>query len=147
MFKFNNFTTKNNSQLGFTMIELAVSIMILSVSFFALWQALPFSLKIIKTSENTTKASYLAQAKLEEIRSLGYDNCGLGTIEPKQRLGSSTSYLYNFQRETNIDYIDTDFATSTTDTGMKLVNIKIYHINSLSKNENTYEINTLITKR
>lgn len=129
------------------MIELAVSIIIISTAFFGLWQALPFSLQIIKNSENLTKASYLAQAELEELRSLGYDNCGIGNTETKHRLGIAGSYLYYFQREANIEYIDSSMQSSVTDTGMKKINIKLYYTNSISKKERMYEINTILTKR
>lgn len=140
-----NFFIKNNS--GMSLIESMVAITILMVAFISLMQAFPFGLAINKTSENATKASYLTQDKIEELYSLGYDNIGTGTIEAKHRLSDdAANFLYNFQRQTIVNYVDGSLADSGTDLGMKKISVTVYFTNSISKTEMNYNTTTLISK-
>jgi len=132
---------------GFTLIEVMVSFFIFSMVFIALAYAFPQGLMINKTAENSTKASYLAQAKLEELNSLNYADIAVGAIEAKHRLAEdAASYLYYFQRQTEVVYVDGDLQASATDTGLKKVTVTIYFANSLSKTEKTYTTTTLISQ-
>ncbi|MDO9399558.1 MAG: prepilin-type N-terminal cleavage/methylation domain-containing protein [bacterium] len=143
MFK-NNF----NNNHGFSLIEIMVAFLILVIAFIGLIQAFPFSQIMVKTAENSSKASYLAQDKLEQILSLGYDNIPIGVIETKQRLSaSSTDYLYYFQRQTTIDYIDGNFQVSASSTGIKKISTTVYYTNNISKTEKSYNISTIISQR
>jgi len=133
---------------GLSLIEIMVSLMILTVAFLGLIQAFPFSQAINKTAENATKASYLAQDKIEQLQSLGYSGIVVGTIEAKQRLSADpSSYLYYFQRQTEVSYVDGDLQTAVSDTGMKKISTTIYYTNSISKTEKSYNITTLVSKR
>lgn len=135
------------NQRGMSLLEIMVALSILVVTFITLMQSFPLSLSINKTSENATKASYLAQAKLEELNSLGYNNISTGTIEAKHRLSEdSTNYLYYFQRQTTVSYVDGNLQTSGTDTGLKKIAITIYYTNSLSKTEKSYTTATLLSQ-
>lgn len=117
--------TKNNN--GFTLIESTISIMVLVVGLLAIMQFFPFALRIIGNSQSTTIASNLAVAKLEELQASSYDDIAVGTIEPKQRISAdNTNYLYNFQRETIVELIDSNLNTSVTDIGLKKITVNVY---------------------
>lgn len=130
-----------------SLIEVMVSFSILILVLIALAQTFPMALTINKTSENAAKASYLAQAKLEELNSLGYDNISTGLVESKHRLSAdSANYLYYFQRQTEISYVDANLQTSLADTGLKKISVTVYYTNALSKTEKNYSTITLISR-
>jgi len=138
----------SNNQIGLSIIEIMVAFSILVIAFVGIAQAFPFSLSINKTAENSTIASYLAQGKIEELFSLGYDNMGLGVVEVKQRLDNdSDNYLYQYKRQTEIDYVDGDLVVSAIDTGMKKMAVTVYFNNAISNQEQSYNITTLITHK
>lgn len=130
-----------------SLLEIMVSLSILVVTFITLMQSFPLALTINKTSENATKASYLAQEKLEELNSLGYDNIAVGAIEAKHRLSDiPTDYLYYFQRQTTVNYVDANLQNSASDVGLKKISVIVYYANALSKTEKTYSTVTLISQ-
>lgn len=130
-----------------TLIEVMVSFSILIIVLIALAQTFPLALTINKTSENAAKASYLAQAKMEELDSLGYDNMSTGTIEPKHRLSDDpANYLYYFQRQTEINYVDGNLAASLSDTGLKKILVTVYYTDALFKIEKNYTTMTLASQ-
>jgi len=135
------------SQVGMSLLEIMVSLSILALTFIALMQSFPTALTINKTSENSTKASYLAQEKLEELNSLGYNNITVGTIEAKHRLSDTQSdYLYYFQRQTIVDYVDSNLQNSASDIGLKKISVTVYYTNALSKTEKSYSTVTLMSQ-
>ena len=130
-----------------SLLEIMVSLSILALTFIALMQSFPTALTINKTSENSTKASYLAQEKLEELNSLGYNNITVGTIEAKHRLSDNQGdYLYYFQRQTIVDYFDGNLQNSASDTGLKKISVTVYYTNALSKTEKSYSTVTLMSQ-
>lgn len=137
-----------NQQQGLSIIEIMVAFSILVMAFVGLAYSFPFGLSISKTAESSTVASYLAQAKIEEVISLGYDNINVGTIEAKHRLYDDTSsYLYNYQRETIVNYVDGDLNDAAEDNGIKKISCTLYFISAISNSEDSYNITTLISKR
>lgn len=136
-----------NGPTGMSLLEIMVSLSILMVTFITLMQSFPLALTINKTSENATKASYLAQEKLEELNSLGYGNVAVGAIEAKHRLSDiPTDYLYYFQRQTTVNYVNGDLQDSALDTGLKKISVIVYYTNALSKIEKNYPTVTLISQ-
>jgi len=135
-------------QKGLSLIEIMVAITILTVAFVGMVQAFPFGLSISKEAADSTVASYLCQSKLEEVVSLGYDNITIGTIEARHRLSDDpTNYLYFYERETTTAYVDGDLNEVGSDQGMKKISSTVYYINAIYKNENSYNITTLISQR
>lgn len=131
-----------------SLIETMVALLILMVAFISLIQSFPFSQNMVKTAENSTKASYLAQNELEQLLALNYDNVPVGTIEAKQRLsGDSSNYLYDFQRDTTVNYLDSNWQISVSDTGIKKISVTVYYTDSISKKENSYTVSTLVSQR
>ncbi|MCK5510769.1 hypothetical protein KAI65_04495 [Candidatus Parcubacteria bacterium] len=137
-----------NNQAGVSLLELSIAIMILVGSLIPLTQAFPYSSSIISSAKNDTIASYLAQEKIEEILSLGYENTGIDIVEARHSLGTATSsYLCFFERESIVKYVDTDLQDSLVDTGLKKINTAVYYMDKISNNEKTFTINTLLVAR
>lgn len=136
---------KNNKK-GFSLIEIMAAFSIVSLVFIGLMQAFPYGLSINKTAQNTTVASFLAQGEIESIRSLGYTNIPLGTVAKHRMSADTTDYRYNFQAETVVTYVDSNLNNSGTDQGLKKISVTLYFTNSISKNESSYNITTLISQ-
>ncbi len=136
------------NQKGMTLLEIMVAFTIVTGSFISILQAFPMGLSLNKRSEMASVASYLAQEKIEELWSLGYEDTATGTVESKHPLGEGPDdYLYQFQRETVVNYVDDSLAATSSDAGMKRISTTIYYIDALDKNEKSYNITTLISQR
>ena len=147
MTKKNNFIFLERNEQGITMIEVMVTFVIISIAFIGIIQSFPYGLSITKEAEQATTASFLAQQKLEELNSFGYEFVDTGIIEAKHRLSSDTSsYLYNYQRNTVVSYIDSNLNDSLIDTGIKKISVSVYYNNVLSKKEKIYNISTLLSQ-
>lgn len=139
---------KNLNQKGLSLIEIVVAIFILTLTLIFISSIFPAGLAINKRASNATIASYLAQGKIEELHFLKYGNIATGTIETKHRLAtSSQSYLYYFQRKTEVSYVDGNLDATTTNAGLKKLSATIYYTDSVSKTEKEYNITTLISQR
>ncbi|MFA6106966.1 MAG: type II secretion system protein [Patescibacteria group bacterium] len=136
------------NQKGITILEIMVSMMIVSLAFTGLMHSFPLGLAINREAENATLASFLAQSKIEELHSLGYEAVSPGTIEEKHRLSvNQENYLYNFQRETSVGFVDGNLAASGADTGLLKITVSVYYPDALSKKEKSYAVSTLIAQR
>ncbi len=138
---------KYSNSNGLSLLEIVVALAIIFVAFLGLIQTFPFSLTINKTAENMTKAAFLAQAKIEQLKSLSYQDVNIGVIEAKHQLSETPDdYLYYFQRETTVNYIDNNLQDSIIDQGMKKISINVYYTNSLSKDEKIYNLTTFMNQ-
>ncbi len=135
-------------KMGFSLIEVVVAFSILTIAFIFILSSFPFALSVTKGAENSSLASYLAQEKIEELNSLNYENVNVGVIEAKHRLSSVQSdYLYNFQRETEVIYVNGNLNQESADQGIKKISVNVYYLEPVSKNEKTFNISTLISRR
>ena len=133
---------------GFSLVEVMVAFAILAGAFMALSSSFPFGSAINKGAENISIASYLAQEKIEDLISSGYDNIATGTTESKHRLSDdANNYLYFYQREASADYVDAVLAVSAADTGIKKISTTVYYRDPAGKTEKNYNITTLITQK
>jgi prepilin-type N-terminal cleavage/methylation domain-containing protein len=136
------------NEKGMSLVEIMVAFSILSVAFMAISYSFPFGLTINKSAESSTIASFLAQDKVEEIISLGYDNTNVGNIEVRHKLSDNEDdYRFVYEREANISYVDSDLNYSLDDVGLKKISVTVYYINSISKQADSYNITTLISRR
>jgi prepilin-type N-terminal cleavage/methylation domain-containing protein len=136
------------NEKGMSLVEIMVAFSILSVAFMAISYSFPFGLTINKSAESSTIASFLAQDKVEEIISLGYDNTNVGNIEVRHKLSDNEDdYRFVYEREANISYVDSDLNYSLNDVGLKKISVTVYYINSISKQADSYNITTLISRR
>ncbi|MCK5320760.1 hypothetical protein KAJ61_05230, partial [Candidatus Parcubacteria bacterium] len=69
-------------------------------------------------------------------------------VETRHSLGTATSsYLYLFERESVVKYVDADIQDSLADTGLKKISTTIYYKDKISNNEKTFIISTLLVTR
>lgn len=137
----------SNNKKGFSLIELIVAFSIIGVAFVSLIQAFPFGLSISKESENKTIASYLAQKKIEELLSLGYNDINTGTIENISHLSPDQSGpLYSYGRETVVSYVDGNLSDSAIDGGMKKIITTIHYPSGGIGSQKNLTISTLVSK-
>jgi Tfp pilus assembly protein PilV len=133
---------------GISLIEAAIAITVLLVGIVAAAQIFPLAVKVNKTAEQTTVAADLAQSKIEEVFSQGFENIPLGTIEPRQRLAnSSTNPFYYYERQTVVDYVDSDLNYSAATTGLKRISTTIYWRNAVSKTEKNTNVIIIISQK
>lgn len=132
---------------GFSLIEIMAAFSIIGLVFVGLMQSFPYGLSINKTSENSTIASFLAQGEIEEIRSLGYDNIIVGYTAKHPLSNDLNDYRNKFQSEIDINFVDSNLNEILVDEGMKKISVTIYFTNSISKNESSYNITTLISQQ
>lgn len=103
---------------GFTLLEVLVSIVILSVGLLGMASLTVGIIKGNKLSNDLTTATTLAQDKMEEIRNGGYDGLPSSDTTDTEDYGDITDYTqYKRVTETDVD---------TPATGMKTVTIKVY---------------------
>lgn len=125
---------------GFTLIEIIISIFILSVGIVGILLAFPLGVQVESNAKMKTCASKLAQEKIEEVASLPYEDInssleGYGTIPGFQ----------SYKRETNIDYYNPDSSSSTTiDLGIKMVEVKLFWDSPVASIEKNINFKTLI---
>lgn len=135
-----------NNKKGYTLIEATVAILILVVGLFSVVQFFPLGLRIISDSQDLTVSSNLALSKIEEMKALSYDSIGTGTIETKQRISSDpSSYLYNYQRQTDVETIDANLNYSATDIGLKKITVTVFWQSPILSSEKSTQISSLIS--
>lgn len=145
--QYKNLRLRTYNRRGFTLIEVMVSIAIITGTFFAIISIFPFSLNMNQRAQNLTSAAYLAQAGIEKTLSMGYELSGVGAVETKARLSNDpASFLYPFYRQTTITYVDGNLADAVTDTGLKKIVSAVFWYNPLSAQEQQYTLTTLLSK-
>jgi len=90
---------KKNS---FTLIEVLISVFILTVGIITILNIFPLGLQIRKGAELSAVASWLAQEKIEEISSLSYGDIAQGPIEIRHYLDPPYNH---YEREAMVSCI------------------------------------------
>lgn len=140
------FTSKLRTTLGFSIIEILAAITFLTVGIFAIAKIFPFGIQISQNAEDRTIAATLAQDKIEELISSGYEGIAIGIIEAKQEIPSgSFGDKYNFYRQTIVSFVDGDLADSVSDTGMKKIEVTVFW--NSGGNEKNLVLKRLISRR
>ncbi len=123
-----------NNKRGITMIEAVLAVAVLTIGILGIIKLFPLALKISKNAEQETVAADLAQAKIEELFSLGYESIGTSTIEARHRLATSTQNpFYNYERQTVVTTVDSNLNTSTADLGLKKITVTVfYHLPTIN---------------
>ncbi len=136
---------------GFTLIEVLVALTLFTFGMVTVMQLLPLNKRYIKQSAMVTQATFLAQEKLELVRSVSYASLSVGTdpyYEPTTAMGiSSTDPLREFSRQTEVSYVDpaNSFTNSSTDTGIKKVIVRVsWNERSIPR---TYSLSTFVYDR
>jgi len=132
---------------GITLIEILITISVLSIGILGPLQAFPYAMKAQRTIELQTIGNHLAQEKFEELFSLSYDQISVGVIEDNQRASSDQSNpLYHFTRTTIIELVDENMLQSQSDIGFKKITTTVYWPKPLDNENNNISLITLISK-
>lgn len=133
---------------GITLIEAMITILVILIGIFSVAKIFPIAFKIDKSAEQATVAANLAQAEVENLFYLNYDNVLVGTLEAKHRLSEDpNNRLYNYQREVLVEYVDSNLQTSVTETGLKKITVNIYWNSPALNIEKSTQIISLISQK
>lgn len=127
---------------GFTIIEALIAITVLIVGIVAVLYMFPISIQIENYSQQISTALQLSQEKIEEETSKYYTNILVGTTTENQLPAPFERY----SRQTVVNYVDSNFQATSTDTGLKKMKVKVSFETPLGL-EKKVEILTLIAKR
>ncbi|MCX6784807.1 MAG: prepilin-type N-terminal cleavage/methylation domain-containing protein [Candidatus Komeilibacteria bacterium] len=128
------------SKSGFTLIETLVALFVLSLGLLAVLMVFPFISKQLNLAEQTTQASFLAQAKIENLISQPYEQVAIGQTNENSLPGNFAT----FKRLVTITYVDADLNPAQNDTGLKKI---VVTVTSASQPTLNYQLVTLITSR
>lgn len=131
-----------NTSKSFTLLEVLISVSVLVIGIAAILYMFPVSIQVEEYSQRVSTALQLAQEKMEEEISKIYESVLIGTVNESQL----PSPFENYSRQTIIDYVDSDLTSTTTDTGLKKISIKITFKSPLNLSKEI-EIVSLIAKR
>lgn len=124
------------------MIELLVVIFVCAIGITSVIKAFPMGTQIIKSSELSCSAVFLAQEKMEEMISKSYDELFVGeVVEPYGFDANFSSY----KRTTNIVCVDPDFnmleiADCSPDLGIKKIEVVVYWNSVLNDSEKSVKL-------
>lgn len=124
-------------QSGFTLIETLIALFVVSLGMISVLMIFPFVSKQLSLAELTTQASFLAQAKMENLIALAYNQISVGQAVEN----SLTENFSTFSRQTDISYVDANLSSSQSDTGLKKI---VVTVTSLARPELNYQLTTLI---
>jgi len=116
-----NLRIANNSHAGFTLLEVMVAILVLTIGIVAVLQIFPLALSIEMSNQMETQGTLLCQEKIEEKISKAYRDVAIG-IETEDILSPP---FEKFSRETKISYVDTNLAITTSDLGLKKIEVMV----------------------
>lgn len=131
------------SNAGFTILEAMIAISILVIGIVAVLQIFPLALNIEKLNQMETQAVFLAQEKIEEKASWSYQDIQV-TTETENSLPSP---FERFSRETKVIYVDSNLATTTSDLGLKKIEVTVQWQSPLRLGEKSVNLITLIAEK
>lgn len=123
----------------------------MAISVFALVTSLlitiyPTAIRIISSGSKLTVASNLAQARIESLRIVSYDDLTIGTYENNQPADPNPNSPYNEYHNTVIvTYVDDNLATSGIETGLKKVTVTTSWYDPL-RGQQSMSVSTLVTQ-
>lgn len=115
-----------NNQNGITLIEVLLSVTLLSVGILGLLQAFPRASEAQYALEREVIANHLAQEKLESLMQLAYEDIATGTLENNVAVAPDPqSPFHPFYRTTTVQTVDANLSPSGSDVGLKRVMVVI----------------------
>lgn len=130
---------------GFSLIETIIAVSVLCVGILGVLTMFYSGIKLMKSSQSFTVADQLAKEKIEEIISSGYDSVSIGTS-----VENSVAYPFaSFKRQTYAVYVDPsqNMQNSSTDTGIKKIEITVIWKSVFNWADKNVKITTLISKK
>ncbi|MCL5011037.1 MAG: prepilin-type N-terminal cleavage/methylation domain-containing protein [Patescibacteria group bacterium] len=134
---------KEKSPTGFTLIEALLAIFVFMVGVAAILQIFPLSLNLNSVNEKQTQAVFLAQAKIEEIKSQSYWGIAVGVLN-EAKLASPFD---KFSRKTTVSFVTSDLTATTSDTGLKEIDVQVSWQSLLSLSGKKVVFKTLIARK
>ena len=110
---------------GFTLIEVIVFITVAGVITSAIFIPFLTSLKGGVSADYVMTASYLAQAKMEELTKYEYTNSNLDPVSLTAYVQIDATYFPSYDWQWEIKYIDEALADSPCDVGYKQVLVRV----------------------
>jgi Tfp pilus assembly protein PilV len=112
---------------AFTFIELILAIFLFSYGIISVVQILPVNRRFLEQSTFQTQASFLAQEQMEKVATVSYDDLTTGAYEPSAALAATIGdgYVVQFTRSTAVSLIDSAYASTATDIGLKKVIVTV----------------------
>jgi len=95
---------------GFSLLELIIAIAILAVGLVGVMQIFPMGLRASRRSGMITKAAFLAQNRIEEVKMAGFED--ITQLPPKIPLSGTDG---DFEWEMSIDEVTLDGLESSDD--------------------------------
>ncbi|MDP3995465.1 MAG: prepilin-type N-terminal cleavage/methylation domain-containing protein [Patescibacteria group bacterium] len=119
-------TALTQDNRGITLIEVLLSVTLLSVGILGLLQAFPRATEAQYALEREVIANHLAQEKLESFMQLAYEDVALGTLENNVAVEPDPqSPFHPFMRTTTVQYVDENLSPSGSDAGLKRITVVI----------------------
>jgi prepilin-type N-terminal cleavage/methylation domain-containing protein len=114
---------------GFTFVELIIAIFLFSYGIISVMQVFPVNRKLLAQSALQTQASFLAEEQMENVQAVDYDDLTVGAYEARAFLPSGNgTFATGFERSTDVSLIDSTYASTATDVGLKKVVITVYWV-------------------
>lgn len=132
---------------GITIVEVLISMAVLSIGILGLLRAFPQATIAERTLELEAVANHLAQEKMESFQGLAYEDIAVGALEDSVRVDADiTSPFYMFFRATSVAYVDQNLATSQADLGLKRISTTISWPHPSGSGTSTASLVTLRSK-
>jgi len=111
---------------AFTLVEVLVAAAVMALALTAVSQTFSMGMELSYNAEKETMAVALAQEKLEETLSLGYDNISVGESERERFSDDSESHFYAFENQVEVSYMNENLEESVSDTGLKKIKVNVF---------------------
>lgn len=133
---------------GLGLVEVVISMAVITVGLLGLLMAFGRGAGFGKTVQDQSPAWEFAQAKIEELAGLTYENVPAGTIEDRVRMSASTAdYFYNFTRSALVELVSQNLAPSGSDVGLKKITVSVYFPAGYAATEQEVKLVYLKSKR
>ena len=126
-----------NTKRGFTLIELLIAIILIVGGLMVLMRMMSIGIYADSNLEYSLTALNLANEKLEEIKDLDYSYVSFGS-----ETGSSLGFDFVDNRLVSVDFVDVNLNSTTTDTGLKDVEVQVQW--TQKGGQESVEVETLI---
>jgi len=141
-----------HSAKGITLIEIIITIFILTVGLVAILQMFPIGTHLAKSGEMATIATQLGQGKIENELSKAYNNIVIGTTtEDYGEIANFEAFkritIINCVRASDISVVDCEYDPTNDPDPMKKIEVIIYWYSPLGIGEKNINLFSLISKR
>jgi type II secretory pathway pseudopilin PulG len=146
--KSNNMKNIFKQNKGIGLIEIILSISILSVGILGIISAFPRATAIQRSLELNTIANHLAQETMESYNAIAYEDIAVGVLENNLAIDTDTSSpFFPFAKTTIVDLLDSNLAVTQTDTGLKQITTTISWSHPLDGSTGSTTLFRVLNKR